>query len=277
MANVALPTNAVDLEGLDALRRRAHGDDPAALARRGGAVRGVVHRHDARERAQRELGLRSVRRARNASNTSSSWITKSRSSSRAAAASASARCCEQLELASRAKASARARAAGAPQRTGAASIEPFGPHARRRRSGGHRAAASAEPGAGRVSTRLCPRVSTALGGARSREQAARGEPTPAQFVAHCCPKRNAAAAALGIEPRLAARASRARDGLGPRRAAARGRVREQPVRHQGRSVVARARPSRTGRSSTKTASTARNASGSVPTAARRRASRTTSI
>jgi flagellar protein FlgJ len=32
MANVALPTNAVDLEGLDALRRRAHRNDPGALA-----------------------------------------------------------------------------------------------------------------------------------------------------------------------------------------------------------------------------------------------------
>ena len=32
MANVALPTNAVDLEGLDALRRRAHREDPSALA-----------------------------------------------------------------------------------------------------------------------------------------------------------------------------------------------------------------------------------------------------
>ena len=32
MANVAIPTNAVDLEGLDALRRRAHGEDPTALA-----------------------------------------------------------------------------------------------------------------------------------------------------------------------------------------------------------------------------------------------------
>jgi len=32
MANVALPTNAVDLEGLGALRRRAQGNDPSALA-----------------------------------------------------------------------------------------------------------------------------------------------------------------------------------------------------------------------------------------------------
>lgn len=32
MANVALPTNAVDLEGLGALRRRAQRDDPSALA-----------------------------------------------------------------------------------------------------------------------------------------------------------------------------------------------------------------------------------------------------
>jgi flagellar protein FlgJ len=32
MANVALPTNAVDLEGLGDLKRRAHRDDPAALA-----------------------------------------------------------------------------------------------------------------------------------------------------------------------------------------------------------------------------------------------------
>jgi flagellar protein FlgJ len=32
MANVAFPTNAVDLQGLDALRRRAHGEDPTALA-----------------------------------------------------------------------------------------------------------------------------------------------------------------------------------------------------------------------------------------------------
>ncbi|HUQ51011.1 MAG TPA: flagellar assembly peptidoglycan hydrolase FlgJ [Gammaproteobacteria bacterium] len=32
MANVALPTNAVDLEGLDSLRRRAHRDDPSAVS-----------------------------------------------------------------------------------------------------------------------------------------------------------------------------------------------------------------------------------------------------
>jgi flagellar protein FlgJ len=32
MANVAIPTNAVDLEGLGDLRRRAHREDPAALA-----------------------------------------------------------------------------------------------------------------------------------------------------------------------------------------------------------------------------------------------------
>lgn len=32
MANVAIPTNAVDLEGLGELRRRAHRDDPSALA-----------------------------------------------------------------------------------------------------------------------------------------------------------------------------------------------------------------------------------------------------
>ena len=32
MANVALPTNAVDLEGLSDLRRRAQRDDPSALS-----------------------------------------------------------------------------------------------------------------------------------------------------------------------------------------------------------------------------------------------------
>ena len=68
---------------------------------------------------------------------------------------------------------------------------------------------------------------------------------------------------------LAARAGRARDGLGrrdgpaPRRAA-----REQPVRHQGRARAGAARVSRNGRSSTATGSRLASAKSSAPTAHR---------
>ena len=80
-----------------------------------------------------------------------------------------------------------------------------------------------------------------------------------EFVTRLLPEANAAAEALGIEPRLAARASRARDRLGSRRAAARTAIRtttcsaSRPARRgdgaSRRAVDARARGRRDGAAS----------------------------
>ena len=194
MANVALPTNAVDLEGLDALRRRAHRDDPSALA-------DVAVQFEALF-----IGM---------------MLESARSASLGSGLFDGAETEQYLALMDRQVALELARSGGfgfgkmleeqlAP-REGAAGA-PSAPSSRaatfvrspRFPVVGDVAlpsapAAPTEPGTAEF-PRALPESLAGLGGTESRESP--GEPTPAQFVTALLPDANAAAAALGIEPRL---------------------------------------------------------------------------
>ena len=195
MANVALPTNAVDLEGLDALRRRAHRDDPSALA-------DVAVQFEALF-----IGM---------------MLESARSASLGGGLFDGAETEQYLALMDRQVALELARSGGfgfgkmleqqLVSHDGAAGPT-SGPVPQSRAAFGRRPAASdvdaialrAAPDAPAKSgtaafPRALPESLAALSGTQTEQ--APGEPTPAQFVAELLPEAKAAAAALGIEPRL---------------------------------------------------------------------------
>jgi flagellar protein FlgJ len=195
VANVALPTNAVDLEGLDALRRRAHREDPSALA-------DVAVQFEALF-----IGM---------------MLESARSASLGGGLFDGAETEQYLALMDRQVALELARSGGfgfgkmleqqLASRDGAAGLgsgpvpqsrAPFVPRPTVP-AGGTVAAPAAPDLATRAGTAEFPQALpgslATLGGARAEQASV--EPTPAQFVTALLPEANAAAAALGIEPRL---------------------------------------------------------------------------
>jgi flagellar protein FlgJ len=194
MANVALPTNAVDLEGLDALRRRAHREDPSALA-------DVAVQFEALFIG---MMLESARSATLSSGLFDGPETE-----------------QYLSLMDRQVALELARSGGVGfgkmlveqlggEALPARALAMQGPRAPRAAEVARAPAAALvdapappippdEPGASEFPAGL-PSSLAALGGLQPSETPA--EPTPAQFVTALLPEANAAAAELGIEPRL---------------------------------------------------------------------------
>ena len=226
MANVALPTNAVDLEGLGDLRRRAQRDDASALAdvavqfealfigmmlesARSASLGGGLF--DGAETEQylalmdRQVALEMARHG----------------------GFGFGKLLEQ-QLGSRERRDGRRRAA--PQRSRCRA-----PARSRRRAG---SSAPAGPAAAAFPQGL-PSSLAALGGAAPSESPA--EPTPAEFVSALAARSQGGGRGARRRAALAACPSGARDGLGPRGAATRRRIGAQRVRHQGRSVLVRRR------------------------------------
>jgi len=191
MANVALPTNAVDLEGFQDLRRRAQRDDPSALS-------DVAVQFEAMF-----IGMM-LESARSASlgggmfdgpETEQYFALMDRQVALELARSGGFGFGKMLEreLAPREGAAESPRvSSAAPARTVnvARPDAPFVPEA----PSPSAPAAPAEFPVG------LPSTLAALGGAEPADAA--GEPTPEQFVAALLPEAKKAAAALGIEPRL---------------------------------------------------------------------------
>jgi flagellar protein FlgJ len=179
MANVALPTNAVDLEGLSQLRRRAERSDPSALA-------DVAVQFEALF-----IGM---------------MLESARSASLGGGLFDGAETEQYLALMDRQVALELARNGGFG--FGKLLTEQLGPGAA---SSAVRAPAPSRP---EPAERLAapaleqtaefpsalPQSLAALGGADT--EAMPGEPTPAEFVAALLPEAKAAAEALGVEPRL---------------------------------------------------------------------------
>ena len=188
MANVALPPNAVDLEGLSALRRRAERDDPTALA-------DVAVQFEALFIG---MMLESARSASLGSGLFDGGETE-----------------QYLQLMDRQVALELARNGGfgfgkmLVQQLGEREAVPPPP---RSAHGAELAAphaadpASAPAPAGSANTgaaefpRTLPASLAAVGGVRASELPA--DPTPAEFVNALLPEAKEAAAALGVEPRL---------------------------------------------------------------------------
>jgi flagellar protein FlgJ len=194
MANVALPTNAVDLEGLGDLRRRAQRDDPSALSEVAVPFEALF------------IGMM-LESARSASlgsglfdggETEQYLALMDRQVALQLARSAGFGFGKMLELElggeaapvlamQGARAPRAAELAHAPRApvvdAAAVPLAPIPP----------------EPGASEFPVGL-PSSLAALGGVQPVEAPA--EPTPAQFVTALLPEAKAAAAALGIEPRL---------------------------------------------------------------------------
>jgi flagellar protein FlgJ len=179
MANVALPTNAVDLEGLGALRRRAQRDDPSALA-------DVAVQFEALF-----IGM---------------MLESARSASLGGGLFDGAETEQYLALMDRQVALELARNGGFG--FGKLLTEQLAPP-----TASPTARAPAPPRSGpleRLDTptveqtaefpRALPQSLAALGGADSATMPA--EPTPAEFVTALLPEAKAAAEALGVEPRL---------------------------------------------------------------------------
>ena len=197
MANVALPTNAVDLEGLGELRRRAQRDDPSALAdvavqfealfigmmlesARSASLGGGLF--DGAETEQ-YLALMDRQVALELARSGGFGFGKMLERQLGGEPAAARALAMQGPRAPRA-----AELAGAPQAPAVAPAAiPFTP------------SASSEPGASEFPAGL-PSSLAPLGGARPVETPA--QPTPAQFVTALLPEANAAAEALGVEPRL---------------------------------------------------------------------------
>lgn len=189
MANVAIPTNAVDLEGLNDLRRRAQRDDPNALA-------DVAVQFEAMFIG---MMLESARSASLGSGlfdspqTEQYFALMDRQVALELARNGGFGFGKMLEreLAQRdgTAPTAAAPSAMAPRRA-AFVPQPAVPEV----------PAPAEPAAPAEFPRGLPATLAALGGAAPGDAA--GEPTPAQFVTALLPEATAAAAALGIEPRL---------------------------------------------------------------------------
>jgi flagellar protein FlgJ len=187
MANVALPTNAVDLEGLDALRRRAHRDDPSALAE-------VAVQFEALF-----IGM---------------MLESARSATLGSGLFDGAETEQYLALMDRQVALELARSGGfgfgkmleqqlAPRDGATAPGAPASVSAARSPFVGEvaipPARATTEPRAAEF-PRALPSSLAALGALESPTTP--DAPTPAQFVAALLPDANEAAAALGVEPRL---------------------------------------------------------------------------
>jgi flagellar protein FlgJ len=171
MANAAIPTNAVDLEGLGDLRRRAHREDPAALAE-------VAVQFEALF-----IGM---------------MLDSARSASLGNGIFDGQETAQYLELMDRQVALELARNGGfgfgktlleqlAPRGT-AVPARPVEPNA---------ASSSVAPTA--EFPRRLPATLAAVGGDAAEPSDA---PTPAEFVSSLLPEAEAAAASLGVEPRL---------------------------------------------------------------------------
>jgi flagellar protein FlgJ len=179
MANVALPTNAVDLEGLGALRRRAQGNDPSALA-------DVAVQFEALF-----IGM---------------MLESARSASLGGGLFDGAETEQYLALMDRQVALELARNGGfgfgkllteqlAPRTASPTAHAPAPPRAE--------PLERLDAPAGEQTAefpRALPQSLAALGGADSVRMPA--EPTPAEFVTALLPQAKAAAEALGVEPRL---------------------------------------------------------------------------
>jgi flagellar protein FlgJ len=193
MANVALPTNAVDLEGLDALRRRAHRDDPGALA-------DVAVQFEALFIG---MMLESARSASLGSGLFDGGETEQYLAlmdrqvalelARSGGFGFGKMLQEQLASREAAAGAPSAPSPGAATFVSAARLPVVADVAQPSAPVGPEPSTAEFPGA-------LPGSLAALGGTESREPP--GEPTPAQFVTALLPDANAAAAALGIEPRL---------------------------------------------------------------------------
>src|SRR5512134_3236983 len=184
MANVAIPTNAVDLEGLGELRRRAHRDDPAALAE-------VAVQFEALFIG---MMLESARSATLSSGIFDGGETEQylslmdRQVALELAKSGGFGFADMLvrELSERGNV-ADAVLRGTPQRTPSPVVEPA-------------PSASAPPVAATSDfPSSLPASLATLGGEPAAEPVT---PTPAEFIAALRPKAESAAAVLGIEPRL---------------------------------------------------------------------------
>jgi peptidoglycan hydrolase FlgJ len=183
MANVAIPTNAVDLEGLGELRRRAHRDDPSALA-------DVAVQFEALF-----IGM---------------MLESARSASLGSGLFDGSETEQYLALMDRQVALELARQGGfgfgkmlTQQLAEREEVRPVPPTSSAVRlpeapTAGD-APAPAASGTAAFPSAL-PASLASLGGAAPTD--ARNEPTPAQFVTALLPEAEAAAAALGIEPRL---------------------------------------------------------------------------
>ena len=196
MANVALPPNAVDLEGLTALRRRAERDDPTALA-------DVAVQFEALF-----IGMM-LESARSASfgqglfdggETEQYLQLMDRQVALELARSGGFGFGKLLvqQLGEREDVPAAPRATLGPRpaapRAGEAAIAPHSPF-----GGGAELPGSAPDGNAEFPRGL-PATLTALGGAKVNDMPA--DPTPAEFVSALLPEAKEAAAALGVEPRL---------------------------------------------------------------------------
>ena len=236
MANVALPTNAVDLEGLGDLRRRAQRDDPSASpdvavqfealfigmmlesARSASLGSGLF---DGGETEQylalmdRQVALELARQGGFGFGKMLEQQLGGEVEPARALAMQGTRAPRAAEL---------ARAPQAPVVDPAA--PPLAP------------SAPAEPDTSEFPVGL-PSSLAALSGAHAVETPA--EPTPAQFVTALLPEAQAAAAELGIEPRLLLAQAALETGWG-RAVPQRGdESAQQSVRYQGRRVVVRRR------------------------------------
>jgi peptidoglycan hydrolase FlgJ len=195
VANVALPTNAVDLEGLDALRRRAHRDDPSALA-------DVAVQFEALFIG---MMLESARSASlggglfDGAETEQYLALMDRQVALELARSGGFGFGKMLEQQLAPRDAAAGLGSGAVPQSGATFVPrhavPAGATVARTTA----PAAPANVGTAEFPQALPDSLAT-LGGTRPEQVP--GEPTPAQFVTALLPEANAAAAALGVEPRL---------------------------------------------------------------------------
>ena len=185
MANIASPTNAVDLEGLGDLRRRAQRDDASALA-------DVAVQFEALFIG---MMLESARSANlggglfDGSETEQYLALMDRQVALEMARHGGFGFGKMLEQQLGPRAAAADAVSPTASRPSAVDSQPVTPVAK----------AAGEPGAAEFPQGL-PSSLSALGGAAPTETPA--EPTPAEFVSALLPEAKAAAAALGVEPRL---------------------------------------------------------------------------
>lgn len=196
MANVAIPPNAVDLEGLGELRRRAQREDPTALAELAVQFEALfigMMLESARS-ATLDSGLFG------GAETEQYLALMDRQVALELARSGGfgfGRMLEQQLAAKDDALPAASLAARGPRPPRAAELAGAPPTPAAESAAPPAASAAAVTGAFPVGL---PSILAAIGGAA--EVAAEGEPTPAQFVTSLLPQAAAAGAALGVEPRL---------------------------------------------------------------------------
>jgi peptidoglycan hydrolase FlgJ len=185
MANVAVPTNAVDLEGLSDLRRRAQREDPRALAEVAVQFEALFIGMMLESARSASLGS-----GLDSGETEQYFALMDRQVALEMARHGGFGFGKMLEqqLAPRANATS-------DTENAAAALS----HSRGRSAHGAPPAPAVEAGTAEFPHALPPSLA-ALGGAPSTE--AQGEPTPAEFVTALLPEAKEAAAALGVEPRL---------------------------------------------------------------------------